>query len=71
MMVDEITRLLRALPAQGFAAKRTKKSHWLIYNRDGRVVATLAGTGSDMRGLHNAIAKLRRAGLIWPPPPRR
>lgn len=69
-MGNEINRLIRALETQGFQVERRGSGHWLVRDAGGRAVATLAATPSDGRGFRNAIAKLRRAGLIWPPPKR-
>jgi len=44
------------------------RGHWKIYGADGNLVATLPATPSDSRGVRNAIAVLRRAGFLWPPP---
>lgn len=65
MNKKEIARIIEALEDQGFSATRTAKNHWLIRNAENRVVATLASTPSDRRGLANSIARLRRAGFIW------
>ena len=46
---------------------RTGKGHWLVRNANGDFVTTLAGTPSEYRGWKNALAKLKRAGFIWPP----
>lgn len=70
-MGDDTRRLIKALEAQGFDVERTRKGHWLVRNADGLAVATIAGTASDHRSLANVIARLRRAGFIWPPPPRK
>jgi len=68
MADKDMKRLIKVLRQQGFTVDPTAKGHWLVRNAEGRVVATLAGTGSDHRGFANALARLRRAGLIWPPP---
>lgn len=69
-MGNDLRTLLKALRAQGFTVDRTGSGHWLVRNAEGRAVATIAGTASDHRSLRNALAVLRRAGLIWPPPRR-
>jgi len=66
-MGNDMTRLIKALREQGFVVTRTGKGHWLVRNANGDFVTTLAGTPSEYRGWKNAIAKLRRAGFIWPP----
>lgn len=70
-MGNDMTRLLQALKAQGFVVTRTGKGHWLVRNGDGDFVTTLAGTPSEHRGWKNALAVLKRAGLVWPPPKRK
>lgn len=35
----------------------------MFYSPDGRTIITVAATPSDFRGLRNARAELRRAGL--------
>lgn len=70
-MGDDMTRLLRALKDQGFVVTRTGRGHWLVRNAEGEFVTTLAGTPSEYRGWKNALAALRRAGLVWPPPKRK
>lgn len=66
-MGNDMTRLIKVLRSQGFTVTRTAKGHWLVRNADGEFVTTLAGTPSDNRGWKNALAALKRAGLIWPP----
>jgi hypothetical protein len=67
MNKKEIRRLIRALEDQGFTVQPTRKNHWLVRDLEGKVIATLASTPSEHRGLANAIARLRRSGFIWPP----
>lgn len=66
-----ITEIVRELERQGFTVTRTRKSHWIVRAASGQVVATLPSTPSDSRSLRNAIARLRRAGFLWPPSGRR
>ena len=63
----DLRQLLKTLEDQGFEAERTARGHWLVRNHEGRAVTTIAGTSSDHRSWRNALAHLRRAGLIWPP----
>lgn len=70
-MGNDMTRLLQALEDQGFVVTRTGKGHWLVRNGNGDFVTTLAGTPSEYRGWQNALSRLKRAGLIWPPPTRK
>lgn len=65
-MGDDARKLFRELERQGFTVERTKGSHWLVRNSEGRAVCTIAGTASDWRSLRNAISQLRKAGFIWP-----
>lgn len=66
MVNKDLKKVIRALESQGFEVTRTKKGHLAVF-LDGRYVTTFAGTGSDWRGIKNAIAALRRAGFRWPP----
>jgi predicted RNA binding protein YcfA (HicA-like mRNA interferase family) len=70
MLSKEQRSLIRALEAQGFTVERTRKGHWLVRNAAGRAVVTMSGTSSDHRAWRNALARLKRAGLVWPPPRR-
>jgi predicted RNA binding protein YcfA (HicA-like mRNA interferase family) len=70
MKRKEINRLIRVLEDQGFTAEKTRKGHWLVRSPEGRVIATLAATPSDHRSIINSIARLRKAGFIWPPKDR-
>lgn len=56
--------LLVACQRQGCDVRRTSSGHLRI-TRDGRYVTTLACTLSDKRrGLRNAVAEARRAGIV-------
>lgn len=63
----ETKDLIKALEAQGFTVSKTRKNHYAVRDAEGRFITTLASTPSDRRGFYNAIARLRRAGFIWPP----
>lgn len=69
-MSNDMRRIIKALEAQGFTVRRTSKGHWLVRNADGLAVGTISGTPSDHRSWRNALAPLKRAGFIWPPPKR-
>ena len=63
-MTDKDTRrLLDQVERQGFVVKRLASGHFRISKADGTFVTTVAGTGSDWRGLKNARAVLRRHGF--------
>lgn len=63
MMASKETRqLIKKLQAQGFDVEQTKGNHYVV-RKDGRRVATLAGTPSDSRSHKNAVAALKRAGF--------
>lgn len=65
--MDKDTRkLLKAAEAQGFTWRLNASGHAMVY-KNGGYVATFGGTISDVRGYRNNLAKLRRAGLVWPP----
>ncbi len=65
-MDKELRAIVKALEAQGFAVKMTKRQH-IVVTRDGELIATFSGTPSDWRSIRNALAPLRRAGFRWPP----
>lgn len=65
-MNKEIRKIAKALVAQGFEVKVTKKGHFSV-SIDGKFVTVMPGTPSDWRGMRNAIATLRRSGFVWPP----
>lgn len=59
----ETAALLREVRAAGGHVQPTRRGHWRI-SHHGVPVYTVSGTGSDRRGLANARAALRRAGLV-------
>lgn len=58
----EVRRLIKEIEAAGGVVTRGKSGHYKVY-LDGHLVGTLPQTPSDRRGLLNARALLRRAGL--------
>lgn len=67
-MARDLDDVLAELERQGFHARRTRRGHWLVRNKDGqRVITTLSGSASDPRALRNGLAQLKRAGFRWPP----
>jgi len=62
-MNKELRKLLDAIEAAGFTAKRTSDGHYVVRSGEGGYVTTLAGTPSDWRSNRNALAALRRAGV--------
>jgi hypothetical protein len=67
-MGKELRQLLKACEDQGFQVKRTRRGHLMVSDENGRPVTTISGTPSDPRSWLNALAQLKRAGLVWPPP---
>lgn len=62
-MMDKDTRkLVQKLQAQGFQVRPTTRGH-LKVTKDGQFVTVLAGTGSDWRGLRNAVSQAKRHGF--------
>lgn len=61
----KVERIVDDLLAQGATAKRTKNG-WLIFLPDGSSMG-LHLTESDHRADKNSRARVRRAGLEWPP----
>ncbi|MCW2700580.1 MAG: Uncharacterized protein JWQ45_2115 [Blastococcus sp.] len=64
MIRKDIRKLWKELTNQGFTVRATRRGHLLV-QREGVVVAGLAGTPSDYRSLKNSIAQLRRAGFEY------
>lgn len=65
-MHKDLKKIAKALEQQGFEVIQTRRGH-LVVLKDGRKVATFAGTASDWRSMLNSIADARRAGFRWPP----
>ena len=66
-MNKDMRTLISALEDQGFVLKSTRRGHLMVY-LDGRLVTTMAGNPGDVRSIRNAVAYLRKAGFMWPPP---
>jgi biotin operon repressor len=64
MKQKDIRKLCKELKNQGFNVRATRRGHLLV-EREGVVVAGLAGTPSDHRSIKNSIAQLRRAGFEY------
>ena len=65
-MNKDLKKLVKALEAQDFEVRATKRQH-LTVSKNGQWVTTLPGTPSDWRSMRNAMAALKRAGFRWPP----
>lgn len=65
-MNKDLKKIVKALEAQGFEVRVTKKQHVAVY-RNGRIVALFAGSPSDWRSMKNSIRDAQRAGFRWPP----
>lgn len=63
--MDQTKAVIKAADEQGWRIREGK--HYMCLAPDGVTIVVIAKTGSDRRGLDNAIAKMRRAGFIWPP----
>ncbi|MCU1677723.1 MAG: Uncharacterized protein JWM93_2481 [Frankiales bacterium] len=70
MSDKEVTKLVKALEAQGFTCDASGKNYWLV-KKGGEFVVKIASTPSDHRWLANTIAKARRHGFVWPPPSKK
>ncbi len=58
----------KAAKEQGFTVGRTKKGHPVFTPPDPtKDIVVGSGTSSDVRSIRNLLAKLRQAGLVWPP----
>jgi len=63
----DLRDVVKAAEEQGFRVERTSKGHWKFFPPDpAKPAEFFSGTPSDQRAIKNLIAKLRRAGLIWP-----
>ena len=49
---------------QGWREERRTRHIWL-YSPDGQGTACIPTSTSDWRSIHNAVAQLRRLGLVW------
>lgn len=65
-MRKDLKKVVKALEAQGFEVRVTKRGHVAVY-RDGRFVVMFAGTASDWRSMKNSITRAKRHGFRWPP----
>jgi hypothetical protein len=61
----ETDKFLDQVRAAGAEVKRGGSGHWKVY-LNGRMITSVAVSGSDQRGLRNARANVRRAGLQIP-----
>jgi len=59
---SELDALLRQIRAAGLTVVQAKTKHWKVY-RGKQLITTIASTPSDVRGVRNARAILRRAGM--------
>ena len=62
-MNKDMKKIIAQVEAQGGSVRITSKGHILFRDRDGRAVATAAGTPSDPRSWKNTLAALRRGGF--------
>jgi hypothetical protein len=67
-MDKEVGELVREAAQQGWRCELRKSGHWLMFPPNGMPPVAVAGTPSDHRWKANTIAKMRRAGFVWPPP---
>ena len=58
------SELVAVAREQGWRAERRTRHVWL-YSPDGRGTACIPTSTSDWRAIHNAVAQLRRLGLVW------
>lgn len=69
MSTPNAKQLVAELPEQGWSVRRTNGGHYQCAAPDGVNMVTLSDSG-DPRALKNNLALLRRAGFLWPPPPK-
>lgn len=63
-MATEMSRLVRDLKRQGAEVSRARNGHLCVVNPCNGQKCQIAATPSDVRGMHNAITRLRRIGLL-------
>lgn len=64
-MTKDLKELVRSLGQQGFKVRATRRGHLAVTLSD-QTVAVLACTPSDWRSHKNGMARLRRAGFVYP-----
>lgn len=70
-MNKEVRELVAEAERQGWRCELRKNGHWMMFPPDvTKPPVSVAGTPSDHRWKANTIAKMRRAGFVWPPPER-
>lgn len=62
----QLEDLKRSALAQGWRYSKTSGGHHQFYAPNKHDIVTIAGTPSDHRGWHNAMASMRRAGYVEP-----
>lgn len=66
----DFRKIQKAAREQGWRVERTRSGHWRFVPQDpSKPIVHAAGTPSDVRGIRNLLADLRRSGLVWPWPP--
>jgi hypothetical protein len=64
--VNDTKQLISVLESQGLQVVRGGSGHFRVF-RDGRQIASMAcSPNGGKRGLQNAVAQLRRAGVELP-----
>lgn len=69
-MDKEVRELVAEAERQGWRCELRKSGHWMLFPPNGMGPVVMAGTPSDHHWKRNTIAKMRRAGFVWPPPRR-
>lgn len=69
MADNEVQELMKRAKKQGWSVRKTGSGHWSFKAPSGKTVV-VAATPSDPRGMENARAELRRAGLKEDAPER-
>lgn len=67
--IPSLPELHAALRAQGFGIS-TGTKHYKVWGLGGLVSVLPRSAGASQRGARNNLAELRRAGFVWPPPPK-
>jgi hypothetical protein len=58
----ETRAMIARIEAAGCEVRLARNKHWKVY-RDGRYLATMAGSPSDWRSKKNCEAQLKRLGV--------
>lgn len=62
--MQSLKEITKSLKRQGYRVEKGRRStHTKVYDKDGKLITTFAGTPSDHRAIRNIIGYLKRAGV--------